>query len=118
MSPARQRLLEDRAMRDAAKAVVSNNIAYLKSEAGRDALAERAKATGLDYLRGVADGALDVAERNRGKLAGGAGLALAATLGWIFRRDISAAVNGLIERFAGDTDTPVADGSVADTTDQ
>lgn len=99
MSPAKQRLIEDRALRDAAKAIVSKDLAYLKSDAGRKGLAERAKETGADYLHGVADGVLDLAERNKGRLAGGAGLALAALLGWIFRDDLAAAVNGLVEGF-------------------
>lgn len=105
MSPAKRRLLEDRALRDAAKAVVSNNITYIKSEAGRKSLTDRAMAGSLDYVRNVADGALDLAERNKGKLGGGIGIAIAATLGWIFREDIMAAVTGVIEGLTDNTDS-------------
>jgi hypothetical protein len=97
MSPAKRRLLEDRALRDAAKAVVGNNITYIKSEAGRKSLTDRAMTGSLDYVQSVADGALDLAERNKGKLGGGIGIAIAATVGWIFRDDIVAAVTGVIE---------------------
>jgi hypothetical protein len=55
-------------------------------------------------VRNVADGALDLAERNKGKLGGGIGIAIAATLGWIFREDIMAAVTGVIEGLTDNTD--------------
>lgn len=106
MSPGKQRLLEDRAMRDAAKAVVTNDITYLKSEAGRKSLAERALDGGIDYARNVADGAIDLVDRNKVSLSGGIGLAAAAVLGWIFRAEIAQAVSGVVEGLlSGDDDT-------------
>ena len=102
MSPALRRLLEDRAMRDAARAVVERQVAYLKDEAQQGALATRALQAGADYAGTMAEGALDLAAEHRGKLGAGAGLLVAGLAAWFFRDAIGDFVSGLLDGIADD----------------
>ncbi len=97
MSPLKRRLVEDRAMRDAARAVVRADIELLKASLGEEGAAARSMEAGGDYLRLVGEGAWDVIADNRGKSAGLFGLALAGLAAWFFREEVTEAVTGFLE---------------------
>ncbi len=97
MPPAKQHLLESRALRDAARRVVSDDLAYVRSDAAKHGWARSVAQAGGDYFKLVAEGAADLAQTNRGKVAGGAALVLTALAAWAFRDQISDAVAGVLE---------------------
>ena len=102
MSPMKRRLMEDRAMRDAAREVVDRQIAWFKAGAGEPGFASHVVETGKDYARTVADGALDLARENRGKLSGGLAVAALAAAAWLFRGQLGDLVAGMLDGLAGD----------------
>lgn len=97
MSPMKRRLHEDRALRDAARGVVTRDVAYLKSDVAEQGLVSRVMATGADYACVMADGAVDIARENRGKLSGGVALLAAGLAVWIYRDEIGDLVSGMVE---------------------
>lgn len=96
MAIGKNRLLEDRALRDAARGNVTHDVAFLKQEVRDKGVGARLLDTSKDNARTIAAGARDLAQDNRGKMAGGAALAVAGVVAWIFRKPIMAAVDGLI----------------------
>ena len=98
MSPAKLRYLEDRLMRDAARANVMTDVELLKSDMDEEGPATRVAEGGADYLRILADGAMDIAASNKGKVAGGVAMGVAGLALWLFREPILQT----IESFMGD----------------
>jgi len=94
MTSRRMRMLEDKHLRDSARALIDADIKTLKSNFAHKGLGERA----LDRVREGAtdlyDEALDVAEDNKGALAA----LIAAIVVWFARHPI-------LELFGIDTDT-------------
>ena len=84
MSARRQRMLEDRYLRDSARALVDADIKHLKSNFANKSLGERA----IDRIReGASDlyeEAIDVADDNKGALAA----LIAAVVVWFARNPI------------------------------
>ena len=110
---AKQHLLQARALRDAARRVVTDDVAYVRSDAAQRGWAMSAARMGGDYLKLVGEGALDFAQTNRGKVAGGVALGLAAVTAWAFRDQIADAIVGGLDSAEPDaapdissTDTP------------
>lgn len=90
MSGARQRVIEDRRLRDAARAVVETDWAHLKADYAAKGLGERAIGRISAGAQEVYDEALDVAADNKGALA-----AIVAALAlWFARNPILDAVLG------------------------
>jgi hypothetical protein len=102
MPTSKLRLLEDRALRDAARHVVSRDVAFIKADVEEQGLASRVVATGADYARVMADGAVDLARENGGKVSGGAALVAAGLAAWIFRTEIGDLVSGMVEGLTAD----------------
>lgn len=96
MSPLKQRLAEDRAMRDAARKNVETDIAVLKGETSEQGVAEKLVDGGIDLARTLGDGAMDMAGDSRGKLGGTVGLAVAGIAAWIFREPIMDMIDGFL----------------------
>ncbi len=84
MTDLRQRMTEDRHLRDSAKALVKADIAHLKSELAAKGIGERA----MDRVKGgaadVYDEAVEVAGNNKGVLAA----LVSAILIWFARNPI------------------------------
>lgn len=97
MSPMKLRLTQDRALRDAARAVVTNDVDYIKADVAEHGVASRVWSTGADYARIMADGAIDVAKENRGKLSGGLALLATGLALWIYRDQIGDLVSGMVD---------------------
>lgn len=97
MSPLKLRLIEDRAMRDAARAVVDADIARLKDGVQTQGLGARAAEAGSDYLRTIGEGALDLMREEKAKAGTYAALGAAALAAWLFRGQIAEAMCGLWE---------------------
>lgn len=104
MSPQKRRLLEDRAMRDAARELVNHQVAWFKAGAGEPGFASHVLETGKDYARTVADGAIDLAQEHRGKLSGGLAITALAAAAWIYREQLGELVAGMLDGFSGDDD--------------
>lgn len=104
MSPQKRRLIEDRAMRDAARQVVNQQVAWFKAGAGEPGFASHVLETGRDYARTVADGAIDLAQEHRGKLSGGLAVTVLAAAAWIYREQLGDLVAGMLDGFTGDDD--------------
>jgi hypothetical protein len=97
MSPLKQRLAEDRAMRDAARANVEVDLAVLKGEGSDQSTTERLFDGAKDLARTLEDGAMDMAGDSRGKLGGVLALGIAGVAAWIFRKPILDAVEGFFD---------------------
>jgi hypothetical protein len=96
-SPAKQALLQARALRNAARTVVTDDVAYVRSDAAKRGWAKSAAMMGGDYLKVMGEGAIDLAKSNRGKVAGGVAVAMAALAAWAFRDQIADALAGALE---------------------
>jgi hypothetical protein len=96
VTPLKQRLAEDRAMRDAARANVETDLAILKGEASEQTMAERLLDGGKDLARTLGDGAMDMAGDDRSKLGGVVGLGVAGLVAWFFRGTISDMIDGFL----------------------
>lgn len=116
MSPLKRRLIEDRAMRDAARQVVDRQVAWFKAGAGEPGFASHVLETGKDYARTVADGAVDLARENRGKVSGGLALAALAAAAWLYRGQLGDLVAGMLDGLSGNDDDDTA--SQNDTTQE
>jgi hypothetical protein len=95
--PAKQALLELRAVRNAARRLVTDDVAYVRSDAAKRGWIRSAGQMGGDYLTVMGEGALDLAKSNRGKVAGGVALAVTALAAWAFRDQIADALVGALE---------------------
>jgi len=105
VSPLKQRLVEDRAMRNAARANVETDIAIIKGEDGDQDLTGRLLEGGKDLARTLGDGALDMAGDSKGRLGGAVALAVAGLAAWIFRGTIM----DVIEGFFAEADDALAE---------
>lgn len=105
MSPLKQRLLEDRAMRNAARANVETDIAIIKGEDSDQGLTGRLLDGGKDLARTLSDGALDMAGDSKAKLGGAVALGVAGLAAWIFRGTIM----DVIEGFFAEADEALAE---------
>ncbi len=84
MSTRRARMIEDRHLRDSARALVEADIEHLKADFTHKSLAERAMDRVMDGASDLYDEAVDMAEDNKGALAA----LLAAVLVWFARNPI------------------------------
>lgn len=100
MSPLKLRLLEDRALRDAARAVVKADVAFLKADVQQQGVGARVAESGSDYVRTIADGAMELVEDNRGTATGLFTLAAAGLAAWFFREELT----DLVMKFFGPDD--------------
>jgi hypothetical protein len=88
MSRFKRQLEEDRALRDAARTLFHNDLAYVREEMTPTALGERLADNVGQKVDAASDEAVDLAQRHGGKIAT-AGGALAAGIGlWLARKPI------------------------------
>lgn len=112
--PAKQALLEARAVRNAARRLVTDDMAYVRSDAAKRGWIRSAGHMGGDYLKLVAEGAADLAQTNRGKVAGGVALVLTALAAWAFRDQIADALAGALEPEPEPEHDPIPDVTLID----
>lgn len=98
MAPMKSRLVQDRLMRDAAREVVTTDVELLKAGVEQKPVASRAAETGGHWLKTIGAEAADLANENRGKLAGGVSLAAAALALWIYRDELGEVIAGMLDQ--------------------
>ena len=98
MAPLKHRLLRDRLMRDAARQVVTTDVELLKAGVEQMPVALRAAETGGEWLKTIGAEAADLANENRGKLAGGVTLAAAALALWIYRDELGEVIARMLDQ--------------------
>ena len=96
MSSKKQQFLDDKALRNAAKANVTTDVELIKADIQGNGPGKRLKDTGSEYARIFADGAAEVGQENKGKIAGGLMLGLAGLAAWVFRDEIIDAIDGFL----------------------
>ena len=84
MTDLERRMREDRAVRDAAKALVSADIAYVKSSMSAKTIGERVLDSVGEGAKDVVEQAADAAENNRGVFA----VLIGAVVLWFARNPI------------------------------
>ncbi|GEM_PF-631679 len=109
MNALKRKLLEDRAMRDAAKSVIGADLDFIKADVERQGIASRITETAKDRTKTMAAGALDLAEENKGSVTAGAAFALAGIAAWIYRKPIMDLVDGLVADLLGEVEPEEAD---------
>ncbi|TIX50015.1 hypothetical protein [Alteraurantiacibacter aquimixticola] len=102
MSPLKKRWLEDRAMRDAAREVVTSDVSFIKTDVAQQSVGSRMAESGQNTVRMMALGVADVAADNRGKVGAGLALAAAGLAAWVFRKPIAEALEGFLSEFEND----------------
>lgn len=116
MADIEQQMREDRALRNAAKQLVSNGIGHIKGDMSQKGLGARILGRAKDGAAEIADNSSDFAKSNSLKVGGGIALGILALGGWMFRDQIADAIANLMDgedehegEFAGltenDTDT-------------
>jgi len=111
MSPRKLRLLEDKALRDAAKLNIAAYVELFKAEAKAGGLSNRVAEAVTEYLETLGEGALDMARENKGQVAGGLALGIAGLAAWIYRDTIFDMIDGFLAAVEEDGDE---DGAEAD----
>ncbi|MBE5072775.1 hypothetical protein IM511_00475 [Erythrobacteraceae bacterium E2-1 Yellow Sea] len=98
MSDPEQRMLEDRALRDAARALFTADIAHVRNQLNTKSLPQRVLGRVGDGAKDVLEQAADTAENNRGTIA----LLLGAVVLWFARHPLMALFD---DKFGSDNDS-------------
>ncbi|GGD50616.1 hypothetical protein GRI62_06600 [Erythrobacter arachoides] len=89
---------EDRAMRDAAKSLVTNDWRNITGSYAQRGLGERLKDRLSEGASDLADDTSEFAQENPGVIETGFALTLAAAVGWLFREEIAESLQELWDR--------------------
>ena len=89
MSDMKARLKEDRAMRDAAKALVTSDVQHLRGDVAEQGIGKRAAIRMREGAEGLVDDTSQFAREHPERLASALGLGISLLLGWLFRDQIS-----------------------------
>jgi hypothetical protein len=114
MSKLEKQLQEDRALRNAARELFHNDLAYVREEMTPTALGERLADNVGQKIDAASDEAIGLAQRHGGKIATGGG-ALAAGIGlWLARKPILARLAPLFSNGEAGRPDNSEDGGFAD----
>lgn len=97
MADLEQQLREDRALRNAAKRLVTSSISHVKDDMAQKGLAARLLDRAKDGAAEIAENSVDLAAKNRAQVGTGIAFGLLAFVGWMFRDNIADAINALLE---------------------
>ena len=89
MSEQRQRLIEDRMMRDTAKRLVSNDWRHMKGDVREKGIGARMVGRMQEGASGLQDDAKRFASENPGGVGGMVAFGAAAIAAWLFRDEIA-----------------------------
>lgn len=113
MSQLPPRFVEDRALRDAARAVLEEDIARLRASLGEQGVASRVSAsvgtTITGRIRAGADDVLEQAKQAASDYRGVLAVLVGAILLWLMRGPLLALIEGATEDWAGDRAEDEAD---------
>lgn len=98
MADLKERLREDRAMRDAAKSLVSNDIANLRGDLDEKGLAARFASRMKEGAEGVVEESTAFAKENPKRVGSGLAIGLGLILAWIFREPLAKFLDQLMLR--------------------
>lgn len=89
MSDTKAQLREDRAMRDAARSLVTNGLDHLRGDLADQGIATRAAIRMREGAEGLADDTAQFARENPGRIGSGLALGFSLLFAWLFRDQIS-----------------------------
>ncbi|MDE1466791.1 hypothetical protein [Aurantiacibacter sp. D1-12] len=98
MADLKDRLREDRAMRDAAKSLVTNDIANLRGDLDEKGLAARFASRMKEGAEGVVEESTAFAKENPKRVSSGFAIGLGLLLAWIFREPLAKFLDQLMLR--------------------
>ncbi len=103
-----RQLVEDRAMRDAAKRLARNSLATIRNDYEEQGLASRFVQRMKEGADGVLEDAGGFARENPARLTGMVSLGLAALLAYIFRNELLEAIDNLWHPEQDEAPSPAA----------
>lgn len=112
MADIEQQLHEDRALRNAARRLVTSGLDHLKGDMAQKGLGARLRDRMKDGADQLVESSAEMAMNNRAKLGAGLALGALAMLGWIFRDQLADAINAALEGDSAQdpqTETPSLD---------
>ncbi len=98
MNDLKDKLQEDRAMRDAAKQLVSNDISNLRGDLQEKGLASRFATRMKEGAEGVFEESTSFVKQNPRQVGSSAALGLGLLLAWIFRKPLAKFIDELVQR--------------------
>lgn len=98
MADLEHQLREDRALRNAAKGLVTRGIGNVKGDMAQRGFGARIAARARDGAAEIADNSAEFARGHRGQLGAGLAVGALAVVGWMFRERIADAVYNLVNR--------------------
>jgi hypothetical protein len=110
MSEIEQQLHEDRALRNAARRLVTSGLGHVKGDMAQKGLGARLLDRARDGAAEIAENSADLAANNRAQVGTGIAFGLLAFVGWMFRDNLADAINALLEaEDASDGDSDATD---------
>jgi len=97
-----RQMMELRHLRDSAKALLREDVAFLKGDSGGRPVAPRLMETASDKVRDVAGRSAQLAGDHKLKIGTGIAIAAGAFVAWIFRARIEQAFDQLLDYFNDD----------------
>ncbi len=107
MADIEQQLREDRALRDAAKRLVTAGIDHVKGDMAEKGVGSRLFERVKDGAAEMAESSADYASSNRSQVGTGIAFGLLAFVGWLFRDQLADAINAALEE-AGELESESA----------
>jgi len=98
MSTSTSQLLEDRALRDAARGLVRNDIAFIRESVSARSVPARVADRISGGARDIADEAAVVADENRAVLGGALFVGAVGLTAWVFRSQLEQGLDDLLGR--------------------
>ncbi len=93
-----RKLREDRALRKAARALVTSDIAFIRDGVQQRSIPQRIGARLGGSARDIAGEAAELAKENRTAIGAGLAVGAAGLLAWLFRGQIKAGAEKLLDR--------------------
>ena len=97
MADIEQQLREDRALRNAAKRLVTSGLQNVKGDMAEKGLGARLLDRARDGAVEIAENSADLAADNRAQVGTGLALGALAFVGWVFRDRLADAINAALE---------------------
>lgn len=97
MADLEQQLREDRALRNAARRLVTSGLEHVKGDVAEKGFGARLLDRAKDGAAEIAENSADLAANNRAQVSTGLALGALAFVGWMFRDQLADAINAALE---------------------